>query len=216
MDGGRFYRHLYADDEAAGSSIQISSIRSAPCPGSNSSLSKTPPIAALWAESARRMIGQLMAMRRIVEDILYLNHCVGNMQKEQVNLRELLQELAGNYGVQAEDKGVCVETEGDGTVRADREMLRIIVEVISRLKENPCTYALFNVCNLQPASHAPAVIYPSIACVKASIPVAAVNPSGVEAYKKSGADYLIAIGGGSSMDTAKAIFYITRTAPRTL
>lgn len=29
--------------------------------------------------------------------------------------------------------------------------------------------------------------------------------SGVEAYKKSGADYLIAIGGGSSMDTAKAI-----------
>lgn len=29
--------------------------------------------------------------------------------------------------------------------------------------------------------------------------------NGVEAFKKSGADYLIAIGGGSSMDTAKAI-----------
>lgn len=29
--------------------------------------------------------------------------------------------------------------------------------------------------------------------------------SGVEAYKNSGADYIIAIGGGSSMDTAKAI-----------
>ncbi len=29
--------------------------------------------------------------------------------------------------------------------------------------------------------------------------------TGVEAYKKSGADYLVAIGGGSSMDTAKAI-----------
>lgn len=29
--------------------------------------------------------------------------------------------------------------------------------------------------------------------------------SGVEAYKKSGADYIIAIGGGSPMDTAKAI-----------
>ena len=28
---------------------------------------------------------------------------------------------------------------------------------------------------------------------------------GVEAFKKSGADYIIAIGGGSSMDTAKAI-----------
>lgn len=29
--------------------------------------------------------------------------------------------------------------------------------------------------------------------------------SGVEAYKKSGADYIVAIGGGSSMDTSKAI-----------
>ena len=29
--------------------------------------------------------------------------------------------------------------------------------------------------------------------------------TGVETFKKSGADYLIAIGGGSSMDTAKAI-----------
>ncbi|SFS05149.1 lactaldehyde reductase [Anaeromicropila populeti] len=29
--------------------------------------------------------------------------------------------------------------------------------------------------------------------------------SGVEAFKKSGADYIVAIGGGSSMDTAKAI-----------
>ncbi len=34
--------------------------------------------------------------------------------------------------------------------------------------------------------------------------------SGVEAYKKSGADYIIAIGGGSSMDTAKAIGIIIK------
>lgn len=34
--------------------------------------------------------------------------------------------------------------------------------------------------------------------------------TGVEAFKKSGADYLIAIGGGSSMDTAKAIGIIIR------
>lgn len=71
---------------------------------------------------------QLLAMRRIVEDILYLNHCIGNMQKEPVVLRELLQEMAGSYGVQAEDRGVYVEAEGDGIVEADREMLRIIVD----------------------------------------------------------------------------------------
>lgn len=34
--------------------------------------------------------------------------------------------------------------------------------------------------------------------------------SGVEAYKKSGADYIIAIGGGSSMDTAKAVGIIIK------
>jgi len=34
--------------------------------------------------------------------------------------------------------------------------------------------------------------------------------TGVEAFKKSGADYLIAIGGGSSMDTAKAISIIVK------
>ncbi len=71
---------------------------------------------------------QLLSMRRIVEDILYLNRCAGNMRKETVNLRAFSQELAGNYGVQVQDKGICVETEGDGTVTADREMLRIIVD----------------------------------------------------------------------------------------
>ncbi len=34
--------------------------------------------------------------------------------------------------------------------------------------------------------------------------------TGVEAFKKSGADYLVAIGGGSSMDTAKAIGIIIK------
>ena len=34
--------------------------------------------------------------------------------------------------------------------------------------------------NISESSHAPAVIYPSIACVSASIPVAAVNPLGIE------------------------------------
>ena len=40
--------------------------------------------------------------------------------------------------------------------------------------------------------------------VKAN-PTVKVVKAGIEAFKAAGADYLIAIGGGSSMDTAKAI-----------
>ena len=36
-------------------------------------------------------------------------------------------------------------------------------------------------------------------------PTIANVQTGVEAFKKSGADYIIAVGGGSSMDTAKAV-----------
>lgn len=49
-----------------------------------------------------------------------------------------------------------------------------------------------------------ALAYEIFSDVKAN-PTVAVVKAGVEAFKKSGADYIIAIGGGSSMDTAKAI-----------
>ena len=41
-------------------------------------------------------------------------------------------------------------------------------------------------------------------------PTVANVQNGVEAYKKSGADFIVAIGGGSSMDTAKAIGIIIK------
>lgn len=71
---------------------------------------------------------QLLSMRRIVDDILYLNHCVGNQQAEPVDLRMLARELAGNYAVQAQNRGIDIETQGSGTVTADREMLKIVVD----------------------------------------------------------------------------------------
>ncbi len=71
---------------------------------------------------------QLLSMRKIVEDILYLNHCAGNMQIEDVDLRLLAQEAAGSYAVQAESRGVCMGIEGGGIVAADREMLRIVAD----------------------------------------------------------------------------------------
>lgn len=71
---------------------------------------------------------QLLSMQKIVEDILYLHHCAGNMQIEDVDLRLLAQEAAGSYAVQAESRGVCMGIEGEGTVAADREMLRIVAD----------------------------------------------------------------------------------------
>ena len=58
-------------------------------------------------------------------------------------------------------------------------------KVTSLLDENSLPYELYS--NIKPN--------PTIENVQ----------TGVEAFKKSGADYLIAIGGGSSMDTAKAV-----------
>lgn len=71
---------------------------------------------------------QLLSMQRIVEDILYLNHCTQHMQIEEVDLRALIGELVTDYLVQVENRGVRIETEGSGTAAADREMLRIIVD----------------------------------------------------------------------------------------
>lgn len=71
---------------------------------------------------------QLLSMRRIVEDILQLNYHVEHMQEEQTDLRALAKELVRAYAVQAEDKGLQVTVEGNGTAVADREMLRKIVD----------------------------------------------------------------------------------------
>lgn len=71
---------------------------------------------------------QLLSMRGIVEDILYLNHCVGNMQAEKVDLGVLARELAKSYAVQAEDRELRMDIKGEGSAITDRDMLRVIVD----------------------------------------------------------------------------------------
>lgn len=71
---------------------------------------------------------QLLSMRKIIEDILYLNHCADRMQTENIDLRGVVQELVKSYLIQAESRGLCIDMKGRGTVTADREMLRIIVD----------------------------------------------------------------------------------------
>ena len=88
-------------------------------------------------------------------------------------------------------KDIATETKGRGFKKAfvcsDPDLIKFGVtkKVIDVLEEAGLDYEIYS--NIKPN--------PTIENVQ----------TGVEAFKKSGADYLIAIGGGSSMDTAKGI-----------
>lgn len=71
---------------------------------------------------------QLLSMRKIVEDILYLNYRAENIQREEVAIEALAQELMRDYAVQTEDRGLRVSVVGSGVVFTDREILRKIVD----------------------------------------------------------------------------------------
>ncbi|GAA0802136.1 hypothetical protein GCM10008910_33130 [Faecalicatena orotica] len=72
---------------------------------------------------------QLQSMRKIVEDILYLNHCTENLHIESVDVDVLLMEVMGAYRIQAEMKKLRFEKGGTTrTVPSDRELLKKILD----------------------------------------------------------------------------------------
>lgn len=71
---------------------------------------------------------QLLSMKRIVEDILYLNYHAENRKREEVDVEVLTREVVGNYAVQTEDKKLQITIEGSGVVSTDREILKKIVD----------------------------------------------------------------------------------------
>lgn len=71
---------------------------------------------------------QLLSMRKIVEDILYLNHCADNLQIEPVSLNEIVEETLSSYQIQAADKGLKIMVEGNGYVRTDREIMKKMID----------------------------------------------------------------------------------------
>lgn len=54
---------------------------------------------------------QLLSMRKMIEDILYLNHCAENMQVKQMELRGLLEERLQGYQAALVEKGISVQFE---------------------------------------------------------------------------------------------------------
>jgi signal transduction histidine kinase len=73
---------------------------------------------------------QLLSMQKIVEDILYLNHCSRNLEIEPISLTELTQECLSSYQVQIEEKALTMKAEGQAApqLMTDRELLRKIID----------------------------------------------------------------------------------------
>lgn len=80
---------------------------------------------------------QLLSMRRIVEDILSLNYHAEHMQKDRVDLRKLVEELADGYGVQAETGELDIMVTGEGSIYTDREMM---IRILDNLFSNAVQY----------------------------------------------------------------------------
>jgi len=79
----------------------------------------------------------LLSMRKIVEDVLYLNYPTGQMQREALALEVLMEELLSLYAVQTEAKRLQVHLTGNGNVYADRQILK---EILDNLLSNAVQY----------------------------------------------------------------------------
>lgn len=68
---------------------------------------------------------QLKSMQKIVEDILYLNHCAEHIQKEKVDIKSLAEEAAAQYQIPIEEKQLklCV-TGRKLQIFTDRELTK--------------------------------------------------------------------------------------------
>lgn len=72
---------------------------------------------------------QLLSMQKIVEDILFLNHCSNNLTMETISLPELMEECLGSFQVQIEEKSLAITTEGQTLLcESDRELLKKIID----------------------------------------------------------------------------------------
>jgi Signal transduction histidine kinase len=73
---------------------------------------------------------QLQSMQRIVEDILYLNHCSQNLYLEPVPLSGLMEECIHSYRVQLEERELMVTEKGerDVSLETDRELMKKILD----------------------------------------------------------------------------------------
>lgn len=73
---------------------------------------------------------QLLSMRKMVEDILYLNHCSEHIRMQQMDVRQLLQKQLNSYQVAIAEKALKVELKGlsDMEIYTDEMMISQILD----------------------------------------------------------------------------------------
>lgn len=86
-----------------------------------------------------RVREQLLSMRKIVEEILYLNHCADHVKLQTVDVEQLLEERLRAYQVVLADRNIAVEfSEKSGLALWADEMM--IVQIVDNLMSNAVKY----------------------------------------------------------------------------
>ncbi|WP_455714444.1 sensor histidine kinase [Anaerosporobacter sp.] len=82
---------------------------------------------------------QLKSMQKMIEDILYLSHCEGNMKMEPIQVEDILTACQTNYLIQLEEKNLTIEQEVTAvSMKTDGELL---YKIIDNLISNAVKYA---------------------------------------------------------------------------
>lgn len=82
---------------------------------------------------------QLLSMRKMVEDILYLNHCAGDMKLERTDVGKLLQEKLRPYQVVLADRHLALDCRGTGEFPADTDE-RMAGQILDNVLSNAVKY----------------------------------------------------------------------------
>ncbi len=82
---------------------------------------------------------QLLSMRKMVEDILYLNHCSEHIRMEQIEVRKLLEKKLCSYQVAIVDKRLLVEINGLSAMQIHTDEM-MISQIIDNILSNAVKY----------------------------------------------------------------------------
>lgn len=86
-----------------------------------------------------RVKEQLLSMRKMVEDILYLNHCAENIRLQKTEVGKILQERLYLYQVAVAEKRLKVELLQEGRAEAETDEA-LLTQILDNLLSNAVKY----------------------------------------------------------------------------